>query len=58
MNPHQRRASLVLQLIDILLRPILRDLEEQLARQRVAIGMETIGRQTRSVHRRPQCARL
>ena len=45
VRAHQRRAGLVLQLVHVLVRPVLRHLEQELARERVAVGVQAVGRQ-------------
>ena len=45
MRAHQRRAGLVLQLVDVLVGRVLRHFKQQLARQRIAIGMQPVGGQ-------------
>ena len=42
MPAHQRRADLVLQLIDVLVVRVAGDVEQQFARQRIAIGVQAV----------------
>ena len=45
MGAHQCRASLVFQLVDVVVRVVLCDFKEQLAGQRVSIGVKAVGGQ-------------
>ena len=42
VGAHQGRAGLVLELVDVLVRAVACDLEEQLAGQRVAVGVQAV----------------